>query len=488
MAYAFDRTMNSLGKQPTTGKVDEPTVLASSAGDPGSGGAGGATPNAAPVRSAPGSSKQAFAANRDRAASPVDVTGLRNRVKGDQAGLYGQQGAYLANAGKQYTDAHPSLEGDVSGYLQDGSNRNNFKDRYTNTPGLNADIKLDPDRNLRDVNALANDASIRNRIRENGGAESRLGDSALDVSLLHADKYFNLDRDALGREYSAEEAARKDIQASSAGLADKETDRKYQFYRDRIKSLLGNEKTRIQAGGENAMDKYNRAAVANASDAVKKRAAEKAALTEAGLDSSGDNYDSADEKYFNPSAASTDWTQHVGADDAARWKRTMDLLGGGGPASLSGSKFGTANNDLGFQKESYLADQRARKAAIDASIGSTGITERAIPANAHVTDHAGDSPFGPGSVDRLFPDATPGHPDSKYREKERAVLGSEAAKGLSQLDPSNMLPDGYRPASPVQEYKRGPGLDWLDPGTPNLSEPINKTVKSLGNYRPKIGR
>jgi len=470
MAYAFDRTMDSLGKQPTTGKVDEPTVLASSAGDPGSGGAGGAggaTPNAAPVRSAPGSSKQAFAANRDRAASPVDVTGLRNRVKGDQAGLYGQQGAYLANAGKQYTDAHPSLEGDVSGYLQDGSNRNNFKDLYTNTPGLNADIKLDPDRNLRDVNALANDASIRNRIRENSGAESRLGDSALDVSLLHADKYFNLDRDALGREYSAEEAARKDIQASSAGLADKETDRKYQVYRDRIKSLLGNEKTRIQAGGENAMDKYNRAAVANASDAVKKRAAEKAALTEAGLDSSGDNYDSADEKYFNPSAASTDWTQHVGADDAARWKRTMDLLGGAGPASLSGSKFGTANNDLGFQKESYLADQRARKAAIDASIGSTGITERAIPqaeaatpprkyevppnimekAGAKISD---EGKKAGGAFSRIPKEISGGLADANGR-----VIKSDAAEAWKPWDPTEELPSNLKQKdSPITSIRR----------------------------------
>jgi hypothetical protein len=455
MAYAFDRTMNSLGKQPTTGKVDEPTVLASSAGDPGSGGAGGATPNAAPVRSAPGSSKQAFAANRDRAASPVDVTGLRNRVKGDQAGLYGQQGAYLANAGKQYTDAQPSLEGDVSGYLQDGSDRNNFKNRYTNAPGLNADIKLDPDRNLRDVNALANDASIRNRIRENGGAESRLGDSALDVSLLHADKYFNLDRDALGREYSAEEAARKDIQASSAGLADKETDRKYQVYRDRIKSLLGNEKTRIQAGGENAMDKYNRAAVANASDAVKKRAAEKAALTEAGLDASGDNYDSADEKYFNPSAASTDWTQHVGADDAARWKRTMDLLGGAGPASLSGSKFGTANNDLGFQKESYLADQRARKAEKDKAATAAAAAAAAEPDNKVTSINRGrDKPYdvsqgeaGPRAwwdkPGDYISDFTKGAGEglSQFPGSLGGSLAENAKELGRQADPSNLLPD-----------------------------------------------
>ena len=329
---------------------------------------------------------------------------------------------------------------------------------------MNADIKLDPDRNLRDVNALANDASIRNRIRENSGAESRLGDSALDVSLLHADKYFNLDRDALGREYSAEEAARKDIQARSAGLADKETDRKYQVYRDRIKSLLGNEKTRIQAGGENAMDKYNRAAVANASDAVKKRAAEKAALAEAGLDASGDNYDSADEKYFNPSGPSTAWEEHVSADDSAKWGRIMGLLGGGGPASLSGSKFGKSNNDLGFQKESYLADQRARKAAIDASIGSTGITERAIPRAEDPTKAAAQAAAQAASeAARKKAQSNPFYQDNttspiiEYSKAERALLDSQAAKDIRTWDPTRVIPDKFKQESPEKSINRAFG-------------------------------
>ena len=481
MAYAFDRTMNSLGKQPTTGKVDEPTVLASSAGDPGSGGAGGATPNAAPVRSAPGSSKQAFAANRDRAASPVDVTGLRNRVKGDQAGLYGQQGAYLANAGKQYTDAHPSLEGDVSGYLQDGSNRNNFKDLYTNTPGLNADIKLDPDRNLRDVNALANDASIRNRIRENSGAESRLGDSALDVSLLHADKYFNLDRDALGREYSAEEAARKDIQASSAGLADKETDRKYQFYRERIKSLLGAERNRIQVAGTNEMDKANRAQTANIGNAGTRRGLEKAALTSAGLDASGDNYDSADDKYFRPSGPSTDWGEHVSADDSAKWGRIMGLLGGGGPASLSGSKFGKTPGaaDLGFDQNAYLADQRNKKAGPKSP---SGLDPAQAAAAAAEEDRIKASIGGTG-----IQTYTPWNPGpSKPNPIDRAVAEAKEAGGqLSQIpgDISRTLKD----AEPNWAKKVAGGVEDFVNQPIYTEEPIKKTINALGKVRPRVG-
>lgn len=462
MAYAFDRTMNALGKQPATGKVDEPTQLSSDAGALGGGNSNGVTPNAAPVRSSPGSSKQAFNANRDRAVSPVNIKGLNDRISTAKTGLYGQQGAYLANAGKQYDDAQPSLANDVSGYLANGSNGNNFKERYTTAPGLNEDIKLDPDKNLRDVNALANDASIRNRIRENSGAESRLGDSALDVSILHANKWFNVDRDKIGRDYGDEEAARKDIQASSRGLADREADRKYQFYRGRVNSLLGDAKTAIQAHGEDAMGAYNRAAGVNASDAVKKRAAEKAALTEAGLDASGDNYDSADEQYFNPSAASTDWTQHVSADDAARWKRTMDLLGGAGPASLSGSKFGTANNDLGFSKDKYISDQRTKRAAAEtasakaiddanrnAVVGSTGISEMPIPGR--------EDPY-PWATAVAGPDKGQ-HNDSQYGKTERAILGSRAVEELSQLDPSNLVPSGYKPAKLDNEWRRGRGYN-----------------------------
>ncbi|MCJ7823369.1 MAG: hypothetical protein MUP44_00565 [Anaerolineales bacterium] len=476
MAYAFDRTMNSLGKQPTTGKVDEPTQLSSDAGALSGGNSNGVTPNAAPVRSSPGSSKQAFNANRDRAVSPVNVQGLSGSIKSAKSGLYGQQGAYLANAGKKYDDAQPGIAANVKGYLDTGGTPGDWRSMYTDTPGLSEDIKLDPDRNLRDVNALANDASIRNRIRENSGAESRLGDSALDVSLLHANKQFNLDRERIGKEYGAQEDARKEIQASSKDLANNAANDRYQNYRRTVDSLLGNEKTRIQAGGENAMAAYNRASVANASNAVAKRAAEKAALAEAGLDASGDNYDSADEKYFNPAGASTDWTQHVGADDAAKWKRTMDLLGGAGPASLSGSKFGTTNNDLGFQKEAYLNDQRTKRDAATAAeaarakaiedtnrnavIGSTGISERAIPGrevrppdpsknwDEKLGGAASDFTKGAGSVLSQFP-----------RE-----LGGSLAENTKELgrqaDPSNLLPDKLKRKDSVITSLRRAAPSW----------------------------
>ncbi|MCJ7824523.1 MAG: hypothetical protein MUP44_06455 [Anaerolineales bacterium] len=460
MAYAFDRTMNSLGKQPATGKVDEPTVLASSAGDPGS---GSATPNAAPVRSAPGSSKQAFSANRERAMSPVDVTGLRNRVKSAQAGLYGQQGAYLKNAGKQYDEAQAGAGANVKNYLETGGQKDDWRSQYTATPGLNAAIKLDPDKNLRDVNAIANDASIRNRIRENSGAESRLGDSALDVALLHGNLAFNQDRDTAMREYGAEEAARKDIQASSTGLANDETERKYQNYRKTIETLLGNEKNRIQVGGTNAMSAYNAAGAANASNAGTRRGLQKAALSGAGLDASGDSYDSADDKYFAPSAASTDWTQHVGADDSARWKRTMDLLGGEGPASLSGSKFGKAPgaDDLGFDKNAYIRDQRSKRDAATAAaaaaeearikaieeinsravIGSTGISEMPIPGREvrpPDTPKNWDEKVG-GAVSDWTKAAGSGL--SQFPSALGGSLAENAKELGRQADPSNLLPD-----------------------------------------------
>ena len=145
----------------------------------------------------------------------------------------------------------------------------------------------------------------------------------------------------------------------------------------------------------------------------------------------------------------------------------MDLLGGAGPASLSGSKFGTANNDLGFQKESYLADQRARKAAIDASIGSTGITERAIPqaeaatpprkyevppnimekAGAKISD---EGKKAGGAFSRIPKEISGGLADANGR-----VIKSDAAEAWKPWDPTEELPSNLKQKdSPITSIRR----------------------------------
>jgi hypothetical protein len=230
------------------------------------------------------------------------------------------------------------------------------------------------------VRAMQTDAGIRSYLRDPNDPETRSGEQAIDFSILNADPQFNINREAVLRDYSDLLGTKGEIEANAQAEARRAQLDAFEKYKQGVTQTLDTEAQAIQDAAKQAESAYD-VGFGNLGSLRNQILAEEMAdlaknspenLRGYFFNPTGRENEFA--QYFNPlTAESTKAEDFFTGEQAGNFNRIMAALGRGGNLATAGrfaSQKGPGRESVGFNRQAFrdamtnraiAEDERARK-------------------------------------------------------------------------------------------------------------------------------